>query len=86
MLYSILSQINKGLRRIDILRKVEFSIAPQILEILASHNRLLYSNLLDPGRGKRIPSGDQPGAVPVADWLEGNRKFFYYSLYIDPSK
>jgi hypothetical protein len=32
MLYSILSQINKGLRRIDILRKSEIGISPQRFE------------------------------------------------------
>jgi len=36
MLYSILSQINKGLRRIDILRKSEIGISPQRFEQYSS--------------------------------------------------
>jgi hypothetical protein len=89
MLYSILSQINKGLRRIDILRSLGFSIQARITDDSGQtiHIRFFSAQRLTwPLQWRRTESGDQPGTVPVLCLDKEPQEFginlFYNILYI----
>jgi hypothetical protein len=73
MLYSILSQINKGLRRIDVLRKSEIGISLQEIEQKFREEHSRFPALRQSSTGN----------IPVMS-RQGNKGFFHRCGVITP--